>query len=42
MYSYEEFLNAVGLVKSEMSKLVYDMYVECYHEDKFSACTINS
>lgn len=37
MMTYNEFLNQLQLVKSEMSKLLYDMYVECSKENNRKA-----
>ncbi len=34
MLTYEEFLIKLKLVKSEMSRLLYDMYKECHTEQK--------
>lgn len=40
MLTYEEFLQQVNLVDSEMSKLLYDIYKECKSEERNKAAHI--
>lgn len=35
--TYEEFIEALGLVKSELSKTLYEFYIECKHEAAHSS-----